>query len=1804
MNLQKYSSYDLKSCRAGIVSFNKFLLKGASLLFLLIAFTRVWSQAQFTASQTQGCAPLVVQFSCSDSTIVKWMWDFGNGNTSELQNPSAIFSQSGLYSVRLVTENNLGVKDTFIRNEWIEVFRNPIADFESISSVACLGKDYDLVNTTVLGNAGLRSVTWDMGDGSIYNTMNASHVYNTSGHYSITLMVVDSNQCSSNKRVARFVEVKPLPEVDFVVNKEFDCMFPASFTFSDRTQSQDSLVRFRWLFSNGDSSFSQNPVLTVTEPTSISATLWVTDNQGCEGSFSYSNMASAFRIRALFNMDQSSQVCSGNRIRFSNLSTPNRNDIQYLWRFGDGTSSTQRNPTKVYSQPGSYSVSLLAYISNSHCIDTMHLPTLIDVVEPKVIKPVLSDSVFCSLPNEVFFSPSDSVRSAFWSFSSSPYDTSSMPVTSFLYHSPGSFDIRYRFTDVNNCISEGVVCSGVQIKELDFDIVGQLSGCIPFSERFVLSGLDPNEVDSIWWFVDGIFMSDSFSLDYEFIRPGEGEIQVVVQNTQGCSGSKRFVYSYGTKTQPEFEPVEVEICFQNVIVFKNLTDSSKAEVTSLQWIFEEGADRQSSWDGKHRFRDFTSQKVTLITFNYGCPDSVTMELDIDGSDPLLQGPSVDWIWSIDTCNRSLSIVNNAKAYTDLVWTLNGEVFYNRDSFFFELSDGVDSFDVKLWATNEDNMCPDDSLELLWISSPKLFPDLDFDGALCAPAELQFSNVSDFLPDDRFYWFVNGSQVTRSQHSPDEVISASVNMNYTGGETGDFNPIFRFGNSGDFEIKLLSNRLGCWDSIIIPLVVDGPKVDVRVKSDGFCTPFTVHLSDSLFYDSKVGFWDMGNGDTLFELDRVLEYTYWNAPNEGKVRIRYVEWDSFGCLTWKPFDIHIPGPVASFSEVQLDFCDSSVLEFTALSSLNKSSASYSWILEDDVVLHGNSVRYRFQENGMYEVSLVVKDSICESVFSKTVVFNEELLKVQIASDTGGAFCPPLMLGFYSTSIERSRYPITHYSWDFGDGTVSYERNPKKSYVVPGSFGVTLRVRDALGCIDSVFLPDMVIVNGPMGEFDFDKYEGCEPLPVHLFTRLEDSSVSVLWDLGDGNVVKGSEIDHVYGRYGRFIPQVVLTDTFGCQVALPQDKQIHVYANPSAVFSVHNLCLGDTTQFVNYSHIPQGSIVNNHWKINQSHFFSTHLSTQIVERGSYSALLFVESNQGCVDSVAQPFVIRSFDPDVVADKKEYCLGEEVFLSNKTVYDGEEVAFRWYMNGEWVGDQKHFSFFPESKGWLNVELSMVDDYGCSAAYKLNKYALVGDTLANESPQMVSVSVFDDFSVDVKHQMSDQVDFKSYMVYRDGGEFGFSLLKETFDKNDTVFLDRGLNTLSNVYCYTIIEKNICNYHDNPEDMFFHCTIDVEGIPDTNASIVYWNHYYGWDSVERYEVYRMVEGERSFRFLMEVPGHVNQVVDSSIVCRNMHYYRVLAIDKQSDETSWSDTCKVTPIYVNEVPRPEILLTSVYDNQEIEVYWDKLRNSRNPIVSYTLERSIAHANQFEVVSVIEPDCCSEHFSIVDNGSQVDVQSRNYYYRVKARDMCQDVSDYSVINRPILLSAKMNQDFKPELSWSHYLHWNEEVAYYEIEQLMPWNEFVTVGRTRSGKDTSFVHYDVDLNCMEFYTYRVKAVKMYDQDAKNVALFDPFAESFSNHADVEVESKLFAPNAFSPNGDNLNDVFEAKGLYIKEYSIKVFNRWAEQLYESDECMKGWDATFSGNPVPDGVYVVMIRAVGVDGRLHVFNSDVTVLR
>jgi gliding motility-associated-like protein len=88
------------------------------------------------------------------------------------------------------------------------------------------------------------------------------------------------------------------------------------------------------------------------------------------------------------------------------------------------------------------------------------------------------------------------------------------------------------------------------------------------------------------------------------------------------------------------------------------------------------------------------------------------------------------------------------------------------------------------------------------------------------------------------------------------------------------------------------------------------------------------------------------------------------------------------------------------------------------------------------------------------------------------------------------------------------------------------------------------------------------------------------------------------------------------------------------------------------------------------------------------------------------------------------------------------------------------------------------------------------------------------------------------------------------------------------------------------------------------------------------------------------------------------------------------------------------------------------------------------------------------------------------------------------------------------------------------------------------------------------------------------------------------------------FYVPNAFTPTGDDRNEVFKVVGRGVSKYTIVIYDRWGSLIYHGTDINQGWDGTINGKPAKVDVYNWLINASSLRGQIKEFSGHVTLYR
>ncbi|AKB83101.1 cell surface protein [Methanosarcina barkeri 3] len=299
--------------------------------------------ASFGANKTEGTVPLTVKFTdTSTRRPTGWKWNFGDGNTSTVQNPVYTFSGTGTYNVTLVATNGDGSSDESSMNIKVNrVLTPPIASFTANPTIGTAPLTVKFTDTSTNSPT---SWKWSFGDDQTSTVQNPEHTFGGEGTYRVTLTATNADGSSAKKSMDIKVNRAPTPpDANFTVNQT-EGTTPLTVKFTDT--STNSPTEWKWNFGDGVTSTDKSPVYTYTSAGTFTATLNVGNKDG------YDTASKTITVTEVPLGSPKASFAAAPRIGHAPLTVKftdkSSNATSVKWNFGDGTTSTESNPTHTY----------------------------------------------------------------------------------------------------------------------------------------------------------------------------------------------------------------------------------------------------------------------------------------------------------------------------------------------------------------------------------------------------------------------------------------------------------------------------------------------------------------------------------------------------------------------------------------------------------------------------------------------------------------------------------------------------------------------------------------------------------------------------------------------------------------------------------------------------------------------------------------------------------------------------------------------------------------------------------------------------------------------------------------------------------------------------------------------------------------------------------------------------------------------------------------------------------------------------------------------------------------------------------------------------------------------------------------------------------------------------------------------------------------------------------------------------------------------------------------------------------------
>ena len=293
---------------------------------------------------------------------IQWLWNFGDGNTSEDQNPTHTFETGGVFDVSLTVVSDHGV-NTKTRPVTILVTA-PTAAFSIVGGEAYFGTETSFQNESVLGTGANPTYLWNFGDGNTSTDPNPTHTYNNLGIFSISLTVTTTHGSDTATQEFNIDFAPPTAVIDSADSAETNQ--PVAFADTGSTGGTAAINEWLWDFGDGNTSMFQNPVHVYAAPGVYTVSLTVTTLLASNNTDTTAKQITIVNPPLpAFEVDSLSIVTTV-PVQFINRTTPGtETQILYAWDFGNGGTSTAANPSFQFAAPGRYTVTLTAMSASS-----------------------------------------------------------------------------------------------------------------------------------------------------------------------------------------------------------------------------------------------------------------------------------------------------------------------------------------------------------------------------------------------------------------------------------------------------------------------------------------------------------------------------------------------------------------------------------------------------------------------------------------------------------------------------------------------------------------------------------------------------------------------------------------------------------------------------------------------------------------------------------------------------------------------------------------------------------------------------------------------------------------------------------------------------------------------------------------------------------------------------------------------------------------------------------------------------------------------------------------------------------------------------------------------------------------------------------------------------------------------------------------------------------------------------------------------------------------------------------------------
>lgn len=488
---------------------------------------------------------------------------------------------------------------------------------------------------------------------------------------------------------------------------------------------------------------------------------------------------------------------------------------------------------------------------------------------------------------------------------------------------------------------------------------------------------------------------------------------------------------------------------------------------------------------------------------------------------------------------------------------------------------------------------------------------------------------------------------------------------------------------------------------------------------------------------------------------------------------------------------------------------------------------------------------------------------------------------------------------------------------------------------------------------------------------------------------------------------------------------------------------------------------------------------------------------------------------------------------------------------------------------------------------------YYMTSTYNCPGVSLSSDTLSDtlmRAPQLLAISIENNFPVYKWLPVIDQKKIWAYGIFN----FGSAIIDTVIGREKTEYIDSTFNAGSGVYTgHLVFSISECGEKGLSPPIFRHRPVFLSLVsnPCEDEIEISWTKYQGWgidDNVKSYEVY-----------IKKNSGNEELVSTNDTTTRKFRYkefaygdtlcIRIKALHPNlADIYSYSNQlCFVSS--KSQVPNLlQPLSASYIENYKTYIKWFCSPDA----IPKSFDLLVIDPRSGQVIKTIEKVKYSNngngYYSFLDSFGE---STKPIGYRVRYEDLCNNKSTGGQVNTNFLNISQIGL-YKNEIKWPKK-YFPDSILYsrlkYELYFSINGGSYTKIAEPPLDA-SSFEH-----NVEEYYQtegkFCYKLAVSYKLDTLK-PVHDSTWSMASPSQCIDMRTVLWMPNAFKING--VTPVFKPKMYFFNsnQYSMKIFNRWGRQVFESNDHNTGWNGILdNGQPASEDSYIYLISYLGNDG-------------